>query len=608
MASAQVEIGDGGATMGSDQSTENGRDVVLDVRTRLKKAEMDRRQLILRSLAFGTAAVAGTTAVSLDARTASAQDIPQDELVTMSQEQQQTWIRNFNPLLTEGSVRWPTHCGIYEPLLIFNALTGETHPWLATAWEFSADGLTLTFTIREGVMWSDGTPFTAKDVAFTFQLMQDNGALPGAGGARFVLDDYVTGIESADDTTVSFTFSKAYTPGLWDLGEAMIVPEHIFKDVADPVTFTNETPVGTGPFTEIGTFESQYWELHANPNYWQEGKPYVKGFRFPAYPSNDAANLANTNGENDWFANFIPDIETTFVAKDPEHHHYFQPATGEDVMLYVNTTKAPFDDVNVRKAFSMAIDRAQIVKIAMYDYTHPADATGLSDAYSAWKNADAVAAGEATMTMNVEEANRLLDEAGLTKDGDVRKLADGTEMSYDINVVSGWSDWVQAVQIIAQNFEAIGIKLEVRPYDFAAWFDKVTKGDFDVSIGWSSGGPTPYNFYRGAMSELTYFDIGTVANENWHRYKSAEADALLADFAAATVEATQKDLANQLQMLYIEEFPAIPLFPGPQWGQYNSTRFTDFPNEENPYSILSSYAYTERLLVMTTIKPVAASS
>jgi peptide/nickel transport system substrate-binding protein len=211
------------------------------------------------------------------------------------------------------------------------------------------------------------------------------------------------------------------------------------------------------------------------------------------------------------------------------------------------------------------------------------------------------------MAVNVEEAKRLLDEAGLTKDGDVRKLADGTEMSYDINVVTGWSDWVQAVQIIAQNFEEIGVKLEVRPYDYAVWFENVTKGDFDITIGWSSGGPTPYNFYRGQMSELTYEDVGTVGNENWHRFKNAEADTLLSSFAASTDEAEQKDLVNQLQALFVEQFPSIPVFPGPEWGQYNDTRVTGFPNDENPYCKLSTYAYTERLLVMTTIKPVPAS-
>ncbi len=83
------------------------------------------------------------------------------------------------------------------------------------------------------------------------------------------------------------------------------------------------------------------------------------------------------------------------------------------------------------------------------------------------------------------------------------RLADGSEMKYEINVVTGWSDWVQSVQIIAQNLEEIGIKAKVKAYDFAAWFEKVTKGDFDLSIGWSAGGPTPYNYYRGQMSALT---------------------------------------------------------------------------------------------------------
>ncbi len=231
--------------MGSDRSTGEARKLVLDAATQLKKAEMDRRQLLWRSLGL---AAAGATGIKLGTRTVLAQDIRQDELVSVSTEAQQTWLRNFNPLLNEGSVRWPTHCGVYEPLLVYNVINGETLPWLATKWEFSADAKTLTFTIREGVKWSDGTPLTAKDVAFTFNLMKEKTALTGgAGGARAVLDGYVTKIEAPDDTTAVFTFSEAFTPGLWDIGESMIVPEHIWKDVEDPVTFTNENPVGIRP-------------------------------------------------------------------------------------------------------------------------------------------------------------------------------------------------------------------------------------------------------------------------------------------------------------------------------------------------------------------------
>ena len=273
-------------------------------------------------------------------------------------------------------------------------------------------------------------------------------------------------------------------------------------------------------------------------------------------------------------------------------------------MLYVNTTKAPFDNPDVRKALSMAIDREQIVEIAMYDYTHPGDATGLSDAYEGWKNEAAVEAGAELVTRNVERANELLDAAGLARDGDVRTTADGQELAYDINVVSGWSDWVQAVEIIAQNLEEVGIRATVKTYDFSAWIERVQQGEFDISIGWSAGGPTPYNFFRGQMSSLTAEPVGTVSNENWHRYANEEADGVLKRFAATSDEAEQKELANQLQMLFVEQFPSIPLFPGPQWGEYNSTRFTDFPDEENPYTVLSTFALVERLITMTTIKPV----
>lgn len=310
------------------------------------------------------------------------------------------------------------------------------------------------------------------------------------------------------------------------------------------------------------------------------------------------------NGEVDLASHFVPDIESVYIARDPEHFNYWFPAVGATVQLYLNTTRAPFDDVNVRKAISMGINREQIVAVAMYDYTHPADGTGLSDAYDGWRSEEAVAAGD-WVAMNVERANQLLDEAGLTRDGDVRRLADGTEMSYDLNVVSGWSDWVSSCQIMAQNLEDLGITARVQTYDFPAWFDRVTKGEFDLSIGWSSNGPTPFNFYRGAMSSATFVEIGEVAVENWQRYVSVEADELLNQFAAATDEATQMELAAQLQMIFAQEAPSIPLFPGPSWGEFNTTRFTDFPGADNPYAALSAYLNPDRLIMITTIKPAA---
>jgi peptide/nickel transport system substrate-binding protein len=546
-----------------------------------------------------TTEVAAPTTEPTEGTTASEAGI-----MTISVAQQSTWIRNFNPF--SGDFRFPTINGMYEPMMIYNTVKGEIVPWLATKYEWNADNTKLTLTLRDDVKWSDGTAFTSKDVAFTFNLFKDTSGLQGRGGqAMFGETAYIDAVTAPNDTTVEFNFKVVFTPGLYDIINQVIVPEHIWKDVDDPVKFANENPVATGPFTEITRFENQVFQVEKNPNYWQPGKPYIQGFRQPAYPGNDQANLATINGENDYAANFIPDIEKTYVAKDPEHFGYWFPSVGATVMLYLNTTRAPFDDVNVRKAISMAIDRNQIVQIAMYDYTKPADVTGLSDAYPSYKVADPSTLGTWT-TQNVDEANAMLDAAGLAKGADgIRTKADGSKLTYEINVVTGWTDWVSACEIMAQNLKAVGIEATVKPYDFSAWLDRVQKGDFDMSIGWSSGGATPYEYYRDQMSQRSIRELGVAAGANWHRYVSTKADDLLNQFAATSDVAELKSIAEQLQQTFSDEAPAVPLFPGPYWYEYNTTRFTDFPTKDNPYAAGSFFnqGTPEQLIVMTTIKP-----
>jgi peptide/nickel transport system substrate-binding protein len=567
-----------------------------------RENRLGRRRLLQTAAALGlsTSAASGTLS-RFEPMEAAAQENDL-KLVTISQQQVPSWTRAFNPLLDQDSSRWPTQAGIYAPMLIYNTMTSELVPWLATAWEFSDDNSIITFTLRDGVTWSDGTPFTSKDVKFTFDLLAEHEGLAGTEGIRGVLP-FIASVEAPDDLTVAFTFNQVYTPGLYDVGEQMIVPEHLWKDVDDPVTFTNENPVGTGPFTEIGAFQPQYYEILKNPNYWQEGKPYIDGFRAPLFPNNDAAALGLVSGETDLAANFVADIENVYVAKNPEHFHYWFPPVGTTVHLYTNTTKAPWDDPNVRKALSLAIDRAQIVTVAMYDYTHPADGTGLSAAYDSWRSEEAVAAGAEWVALDVAKGNELLDAAGLTRQGDTRVLPDGTPMAYDINVVSGWSDWVSTVQIIAQNLQELGITATVQTYDFPAFFDRLQRGEFDLSIYSGSTGHTPFGYYRSVMSNLTVVPVGELAAENYGRYGNEEADALFEQFAATSDLDEQKEIVNQLQMIYAENAPLIPLFPGPDWGEFNTMRFIDFPSEENPYALLAGYENPERLIELTTIKP-----
>jgi peptide/nickel transport system substrate-binding protein len=523
-------------------------------------------------------------------------------VLIVSQEQQASWVRNFNPLSTATAARWPTLAGVYEPLYVFNSVRSEYVPWLAVAHEWREANRVLRLTTRDSVLWSDGRPFTARDVAFTFRLLRRFPALDRRGVWAFLAD-----VQARDARTVDFRFARDFIPGLDELVAQQIVPEHVWKDVADPVAFPNAHPVATGPYTEVRVFQNQVYELGRNPRYWQRGLPRVEALRFPAYPGNDRANLALVFDEVDWAGNFIPAVDRVYVGRRPEHHRYWFPLTGSSIFLYANAGRAPFDDVRVRKAVSMAIDRDLLVDVALYRYSRPADATGLSDAYSAWRDSTAIAAGD-WVRFDTARANALLDSAGCRRGPDgARRLPDGRPWRFEVLSVAGWSDWVRAAQVITRGLEAVGIRAAVRTYDFSAWFQRVQAGDFDLSLGWSFEGPTPYLFYRWLMSSATVKPVGEASMGNWHRYGSPAADRALAAFEREPDPARQRELARQLQRIFVAEAPAIPLYPNPSWAEYSTARFTGFPSSEDPYADPSPNKFDrgETLLVLLALAPRA---
>lgn len=525
---------------------------------------------------------------------------PPAGVLVVSQEQQASWVRNFNPLTTAAAARWPTLAGIYEPLFVFNSVKSTHVPWLGTAFAWRDANRVLRVTTRDSVAWSDGQPFTARDVAFTFNLLRRHKALDRRG-----IWGFIDSVWAADDRTVDFHFQRVYIPGFDEVAAQQIVPEHAWKDVADPVAFANENPVATGPFTDVRVFRNQTYELGRNPHYWQKGLPKLDALRFPAFPGNDRANLALVFDEVDWAGNFIPAVDRVFVKRRPAAHGYWFPLTGSSIFLYANTTRAPFNDVRVRKALSMAIDRQLLVDVAVYRYSRPADATGMSDAYAAWRNPAAIAAGD-WVQHDVARASALLDSAGYRRGADgLRHLPDGSPWKYDILTVSGWSDWVRASQVISRGLKELGIDAAVRTYDFSAWFQRVQEGKFDLSLGWSFEGSTPYLFYRWLMCSATVNPIGTAAMGNWHRYGSPAADSLMAAFEREPDPAGQRRLCDAMQGLFVAEAPAIPLYPNPSWAEYNTSRVAGFPSAADPYADPSPNKFDrgEVLLVLTRLAP-----
>ena len=510
---------------------------------------------------------------------------PPDVLV-VSQEQQPSWVRNFNPLLPNGA-RWPTKAGIYEPMAIFNGVSGEWVPWLASAWTWRADNLVLWVTPRRGVTWSDGAPFSGRDIVFTFNVIKREPALDTGG-----LWKLLRAVEVQDDGRVMLTFLKPYVPGFGDIMTLPIVPKHIWSAIDKPLLFTNPNPVGTGPFTEVNFFRDQVFELGRNPNYWQPGKPHLSAIRLPALPTNDQANMALIAGEVDWAANFVPAVERTFVRRDPEHFGYWFPLHGSTVFLYLNTARPPFDRVEVRKALSRAIDREQVVNVASYGYTEPSDVTGMSGSFDAWRDPEVVKRHDWT-TFDPDQA----------RDALATWVATEAPIELEIIVVSGWSDWVRAAQVVASQLQAIGVDAAVKTYDFNAWFERLQRGDFQGAISWSLEGATPFQFYRWLMDPRQVKPTGEVSGGNWHRFGDPEAQSLLESFEATSDQTTQRQLAKSLQRVFAERAPAIPLFPNPSWGLYNTRRIVGFPTKENPYAHLSPNHSPEYLLVLNELKP-----
>jgi peptide/nickel transport system substrate-binding protein len=245
------------------------------------------------------------------------------------------------------------------------------------------------------------------------------------------------------------------------------------------------------------------------------------------------------------------------------------------------------------------------VDVAVYRYSRPADATGRSDAYTAWRSPAAVAAGD-WVNHDLARAGALLDSAGFPRGADgLRHLPDGKPWKYEILTVSGWSDWVRASQVISRGLKELGVDASVRTYDFSAWFQRVQEGKFDLSLGWSFEGPTPYSFYRWLMCSATVNPIGTAAMGNWHRYGSPAADAALNAFEREPDPALQHRICDEMQRIFVAEAPAIPLYPNPSWAEYNTSRITGFPSASDPYADPSPNKFDrgEVLLVLTTLAP-----
>mgnify|MGYP002775772162 CR=1 FL=1 len=209
-------------------------------------------------------------------------DAKAESVLSMHIEEQTSWVRNFNPFDLAGR-RQSTMDFIYEPLVIFNADDGGKPIWrLATGFKFADDLKSITYTLRDGVKWSDGKPFSSADVKYTIDLMLKTPAVDIIGAS-----DTIASVEAPSPTEIKINLKDVDSQFPESIADLPVVPEHIWKDVADPVAFKNENPVGSGPMTEIRRFTPQVYEQCRNPNYWDASDLHVDCLKLPQIAGND---------------------------------------------------------------------------------------------------------------------------------------------------------------------------------------------------------------------------------------------------------------------------------------------------------------------------------
>ena len=502
----------------------------------------------------------------------------------------------FTPF--SGSANYGSQGMIYETLLFFNRMNGDVKPWLAQSYAFSSDAKTLTFHLRTDVKWSDGQAFTADDVVFTLNLLKQYSAADLNS-----IWQYIQQVQNPDSSTVVVTLKQPYTPVLWYLaGQTYIVSKHEYANVGDPTKFADVNPIGTGPFM-LKSFSPQLIDLKKNPTYWQPGKPAVNEIRYPSFNSNTSAELLLQRGDVDWTGLFTPNIQQTYVSKDPAHNHYWFPSRNI-VMLYLNTAKAPFNQLAVRQAISSAIDRDKIYKIAESNYEPVSSPTGLvlpanqSNLDSAYANT--------SFSLDTSKSAQLLSSAGFTKGSDgIYADKSGKKLSFSINVVTGWTDWVTADQIISTNLKAIGIDARVNSISFNSYFSALQMGTFDMAISWTNPGPTPFYLYNSLLNSTNSAAIGKQANSNWERWMDPNTDKMLAQYATTTDSSLQQQALNGLQQIMVEQLPSIPLVYGATWYEYSSRNFTGWPNANNAYASPAPFDFPDAAVVALNLTPAA---
>jgi peptide/nickel transport system substrate-binding protein len=487
-------------------------------------------------------------------------------------------VENFNPFQSATELHG-TYL-IYAPLEIPSPVDGTYTPYLATGYSFTSP-TTLVYTIRTGVKWSDGKPFSPADVVFTFDMLKQYPALDGNG-----VWSQISAVSAAGNQ-VTFTFKAPNVPFAGTLAQTPIVPKHIWSSITNPVKYTNTHPVGTGPFM-LSSFAPTQYTLTKNPLYWQASKIAPSKVVFPAQATNQATNqLDVSSGQFDWAYTFLPDVQKTYVDRDPSHNTYWFPPGGT-IGLYLNLTKSPNSNVDFRQGISAALDRTTIAQKAVNGYMQQASLSGLI-LPNLQKWLDPSLPNQGLISQNKTAAMAAFSKAGYTLQGGKLTDKSGKQASLTIVLPSSFSDWVAAATEVKNELTAVGINASLDLPQYAQYSSEIQAGTFDAAIGGFGGTGSPYTDFNNALNSTYAAPINTPTANNFERFKNPAVNQALATLASATSPAAQQQATNTLEMTMYNSVPIVLLYYGGSWGLFSTKHFTGWPSASDPYTLPTNY-------------------
>ncbi|MBN1136391.1 MAG: ABC transporter substrate-binding protein [Anaerolineae bacterium] len=503
---------------------------------------------------------------------------------------------------------------MFETPYLYNMLDGKQYPLLADGdWAWNADMTEITFKLKPAAKWSDGTPVTAEDVAYTWATHVKYNTPTGSGNK-----DYIDTIEAVDPQTVKIKAKldangkavnplivSAYVSSNYVVQKAWTqkLEERVGNDATKFLADVAEDVVYSGPYTKFYA-DDQKVVFVRDDNYWGQdasmwGKlPAPKYLAHTIFKDNAAGSVALAKGEVDVSQQFNSNIQLLWLNYGLPISTYLPDAPyGIGASLptaFYNLKSNGLDQVAVRKAIAIAVDYPTIIANAMTNQSATFDQVPRS-LMNPTPGEQALYDHEAVKDLqwagnDIEGAKKLLDDAGVVDtDGDGWREFNGKKLSYVATCPNGWSDWQAAIEVVAAAGKKIGIEITTNYPEWGVYQTVVTKSDaplpegYDIFMMWSAGaGPTmPWGRIRNLLSS-EWVGMSSNWNGNWGQYSNPRVDELIKAIPNETDPVKLKDIYTELVKIYLTEIPSFTLMYRPQsFHAVNETVWTNFPHQDD---------------------------